>query len=233
TSFDRITEVAERHGAVVEKFIGDAVMTVFGLPTVHEDDALRALRAAVEIAEAFCELGIEGGIGVGSGGVLVGTAERVVTGTVVTAAARLEQAAQAGEILVGEAAIQLAREGVVTELVEPLVLRGNPNTVPAWRLVSVSTEPPGRDFDSALVGREQELRVLIEAWDRVRVEQRCELVTVVGEAGVGKSRLVAELLARVEATVARGRCPSYGAGITYWPVVEVLAQLRPAMAGLD
>jgi class 3 adenylate cyclase/tetratricopeptide (TPR) repeat protein len=228
---ERVRAAAERHGGLVEESAGDAVLAVFGLPAVHEDDALRALRAAVEIREAMTELGIEGRVGVDSGEALVGAPERLVTGHPLTAASRLAQAADTGEILVGEGTIALAGEAVRAEPHGRLPLKGK--QVPVWRLVSVSAEPLVRRFDSPFVGREAELAMLSEAWERMRAEGGCELVTVVGAAGVGKSRLVAELLARVEATVARGRCPSYGAGITYWPVVEVLTQLRPALAGLD
>jgi class 3 adenylate cyclase len=227
--FERMQAAAERHGGVVEKFIGDAVMAVFGVPAVHEDDALRALRAAVEMRHATAELGLEGRIGVESGEVVVGTAERLVTGRAVTTAARLEQAARAGEILVGEGTMELAGDAVTGEPLEPITLKGKPEPVPAWRLVTVSPTTPLRDFDSPFVGRAQELRTLCETWDRVRAEGRCELVTVVGAAGVGKSRLVSELLFSIDCEVGQGRCLSYGAGVTYWPVVEALTQLRGAL----
>ena len=229
----RMRATVERHGGVVEKFIGDAVMAVFGLPAVHEDDALRALRAAVEMRDAIVELEIEGRIGLESGDVFVGTPEPLATGPAVTTASRLEQAAHPGEILFGEGTMQLAREAVTAEPLKPLTLKGKRGPVPAWRLVSVSAEAPLRHFDSPFVGREHELQSLNEVWGRVCTEQRCELVTVVGAAGVGKSRLVAELAQAVDTTVAHGRCLSYGAGITYWPVVEVLTQLQPELAKLD
>ncbi len=230
--FERMKAIVEKHGGVVEKFIGDAVMAVFGLPAVHEDDALRALRAAVEMRAALGELGIEGRIGVNTGEVVTGTEERLVTGDGVNVAARLEQAAKPGEILIGKATLRLTRDVVEAEPVEPLALKGKRAPVPAWRLVSVSTEVVERRTDSPLVGRELELRALTEAWERVRTARSCELVTVVGAAGVGKSRLVAELLAGIDAAVVRGRCLAYGTGITYWPVVEVLKQLEPRMRGL-
>ena len=167
TYFEQMKAAAERHGGVVEKFIGDAVMAVFGVPAVHEDDALRALRAAVEMREAIAELGIEGRIGVESGEVVVGTDERLVTGRAVTSAARLEQVAQPGEILVGEGTIRLAGEAVTAEQIEPLELKGKREPVPAWRLLSVSADAPARRFDSPFVGRERELGLLDEAWARV------------------------------------------------------------------
>ena len=224
--------IVERHGGVVEKFIGDAVMAVFGLPAVHEDDAVRALRAAAEMQLALPELGIEGRIGVCSGEVVTGTEERLATGDAVNVAARLQQAAQPGEILLGETTLRLARDAVEAEPVEPLALKGKREPVPAWRLVAVSTTAERR-FDSPLVGRERELAALAEAWERARGGPGCELVTVVGAAGVGKSRLVAEFLAAADATVVRGRCLSYGEGITYWPVVEVLKQLEPHRSRLE
>src|SRR5262245_9128501 len=183
--FERMKAAAERHGGVVEKFIGDAVMAVFGIPAVHEDDALRALRAALEMREAIVELNMEGRVGVESGECVVGTGERLVTGRAVTTAARLEQAAQPGEILVGPGAMQLARDCVTADELEPLLLKGKPDPVPAWRLVSVSAEGPARIFDSPFVGRERELGTLTDTWERVRNQQRCELITVIGTAGVG------------------------------------------------
>ncbi len=231
--FERMKSIVERHGGVVEKFIGDAVMAVFGLPAVHEDDAVRALRAAAEMQLALPELGIEGRIGVCSGEVVTGTEERLATGDAVNVAARLQQAAQPGETLLDETTLRLARDAVEVEPVEPLSLKGKREAVPAWRLVDVSTVAAERRFDSALVGRERELEALAEAWERVREGQGCELVTVVGPAGVGKSRLVAEFLASADATVVRGRCLSYGEGITYWPVVEVLTQLEAHRSRLE
>jgi len=231
--FERMKSIVERHGGVVEKFIGDAVMAVFGLPVLHEDDAVRALRAAAEMQVALPKLGIEGRIGVCSGEVVTGTEERLATGDAVNVAARLQQAAQPGETLLGEATLRMARDAVEVEPVEALQLKGKREPVPAWRLVSVSTVAAERRFDSALVGRERELGALAEAWERVRGGPGCELVTVVGTAGVGKSRLVAEFLTGAEATVVRGRCLSYGEGITYWPVVEVLKQLEVQRSRLE
>jgi len=231
--FERTKSIVERHGGIVEKFIGDAVMAVFGLPVVHEDDALRALRAAAEVRLSFPELGIEGRIGVNTGEVVTGTEERLATGDAVNVAARLEQAAQPGEILLGDATRRLARDAIEAEPVGPLPLKGKRDPVPAWRLLAVSEAVVERRLDQPLVGRERELGTLTDAWERVRGGPSCELVTVVGAAGVGKSRLVAEFLAGVDAAVVRGRCLSYGEGITYWPVVEVLKQLEPRRAGLE
>jgi class 3 adenylate cyclase/tetratricopeptide (TPR) repeat protein len=222
--FDEMKTVIERHGGTVEKFIGDAVMAVFGVPIAHEDDALRACRAAIEMQEASPGLEIEGRIGLMTGEVVTGTEERLATGDAVNVAARLEQAALPGEVLVGEPTVRLVREAAEVEPVEPLELKGKAEPVPAYRLLRVRDAPEWR-HDVRFVGREHELALLQEALERMRAEKRCELVTVVGEAGVGKSRLVAEALAPIEAMVVRGRCLPYGEGITYWPVVEVLKQL--------
>ncbi len=222
--FERMKGVVESHGGTVEKFIGDAVMAVFGVPLAHEDDALRACRAAVEMRDALPELGIRGRIGVNTGEVVTGTSERLATGDAVNVAARFEQAAEPGEVLIGEATLALVRDAVEAEPVEPLTLKGKSQPVPAFRLVSV-LEAPERSHSSRFVGRERELAQIMEAWARAQEDARCELVTVVGDAGVGKSRLVAEALAAIEARVVRARCLPYGEGITYWPVVEVVKQL--------
>ena len=177
----------------MEKFIGDAVMAVFGVPQVHEDDALRACRAAVEMRDAFPELGVEGRIGITTGEIVTGTEERLATGDAVNVAARLEQAAQPGEILIGEETLALVRDAVQVEAVEPLELKGKSEPVAAHRLVSTHGEGPspprgadGRTGAGAAPAR--------EAWERAVSEQRCQLFTILGPAGVGKSRLAAEFL---------------------------------------
>src|SRR5262245_43508429 len=217
--------IVESHGGTVEKFIGDAVMAVFGIPQAHEDDALRACRAAIEMRDALPELRVQARIGLTTGEVVTGTEERLVTGDAVNTAARLEQAAQPGEILLGEPTRELVRGAVEAEPVEPLALKGKAEPVPAFRLVSLLAAPE-RSRASRFVGRERELSLVRERWERARVERRCELLTVVGEAGVGKSRLVAEALALIECRAVGGRCLPYGEGITYWPLVEVLKQLQ-------
>ena len=222
--FERMKAIVEAHGGTVEKFIGDAVMAVFGIPAAHEDDALRACRAAVEMRDALPELGIRGRIGVNTGEVVTGTSERLATGDAVNVAARLEQGAEPGEVLIGEPTLELVRAAVVTGPVDLLTLKGKSGAVPAYRLLSV-LDAPERSHTLGFVGREAELAEIVEAWERAKSQTRCELVTVVGDAGVGKSRLVAEALAAVEARVVRGRCLPYGEGITYWPVVEAVKQL--------
>jgi class 3 adenylate cyclase len=223
--FERMKAIVELHGGTVEKFIGDAVMAVFGVPAVHEDDALRACRAALEMQAAFPGLGISGRIGITTGEVVTGTTERLATGDAVNVAARLEQTAAPGEILVGEETVRLARASIEVEPVAPLELKGKAQPGPAFRLLGATEKTRPQRSHTPFVGRTAELAALRAAWERARDESRCELVTVVGSAGVGKSRLAAELLAGIDGRVARGRCLPYGEGITYWPVLEVLAEL--------
>jgi len=174
--------------------------------------------------EAFAGLGIEGRIGVCTGEVVTGTAERLATGDALNVAARLQGAAAPGEVLIAEATRLLAGDAVDVEAVEALALKGKSEPVAAFRLLGARTAGERRQ-DRVFVGRERELELLSDAWGQVVAGQRCELVTVVGEPGIGKSRLAAEALALIGARVVRGRCLSYGAGITYWPVVEVVKQL--------
>ncbi len=222
--FERMSGIVVSHGGSVEKFIGDAVVAVFGVPVVHEDDALRACRAAVEMRDAFAGLGVEGRIGVCTGEVVTGTKERLATGDALNVAARLQGAAAPGEVLIAETTFGLAGGTVDVEPVEPLVLKGKAEPVAAFRLLAAGRLAERR-HEALFVGREHELAVLSDAWRLAIAEQRCVLVTVVGEAGIGKSRLVAEAVDSIGARVVRGRCLPYGAGITYWPVVEVVKQL--------
>jgi class 3 adenylate cyclase len=223
--FESMERVVVRHGGTVEKFAGDAVMAVFGVPLLHEDDALRAVRAAGEMREALAglneELGrvygttLEARVGVNTGEVVTGTEERLATGDAVNVAARLEQAAQPGEVLLGEETMRLTWDAVAVEPVEPLALKGKSGPVPAFRLLSVAREGPARRLDAPLVGREPELGRLRDAFGQAVRDSACRLFTVVGAAGVGKSRLVAGFLDSLEgATVVRGRCLPYGDGIT-------------------
>jgi class 3 adenylate cyclase len=228
--FERMKDIVERHGGSVEKFIGDAVMAVFGVPAVHEDDALRACRAAVEMRDALPELGIRGRIGVNTGEVVTGTEERLATGDAVNVAARLEQAAEPGEVLIGAETAGLVRDAVELGEERQLELKGKSQAVAAYPLRAVVGETSRRS-DVPIVGRNRERRALDDSWERVRSERACHLFTVLGSAGVGKSRLVAEFLASIDdVPVVRGRCLSYGEGITYWPVVEAVIQLgrRPS-----
>jgi class 3 adenylate cyclase/tetratricopeptide (TPR) repeat protein len=241
--FEAMRGVVERHGGTVEKFIGDAVMAVFGVPVLHEDDALRAVRAAAEMREALVALNdelardygtrLELRIGVNTGEVVTGTEERLATGDAVNVAARLQQAAEPGAVLIGEETLALVRHAVRSEPGEPLSLEGKSEPVRAHRLLGLGAEEAEPRFRAPMVGRERQLSLLRGAFENVVAERSCHLFTILGAAGVGKSRLASEFLAAVDdATVVRGRCLSYGEGITYWPVVEVLKQLPPP-SGLD
>jgi class 3 adenylate cyclase/tetratricopeptide (TPR) repeat protein len=236
--FETAKAIVERHGGTVEKFIGDAVMAVFGVPTVHEDDALRAVRAADELRGGLGELNdeLESGygtrlqlrMGVNTGEVVTGTEERLATGDAVNVTARLEQAAQPGEVLLGEETYRLVRDGVEAEPTTPVEAKGKADPLAAYRLVSVQAEAPGRRHEAPMVGRERQRERLEGAFANVVSDRSCQLFTILGAAGVGKSRLAQEFLAGVDATVVRGRCLSYGEGISYWPVTEVVKQLVPA-----
>jgi class 3 adenylate cyclase len=237
--FARIRAVIEAHGGTVEKFIGDAVMAVFGIPQVHEDDALRAVRAAWDIREALAalnaELETERGMtirfrtGVNTGEVVAGepgSGSTLVTGDTVNTAARLEQAAPPGEILLGRLTHSLVRDAVDAEPVDAVDAKGKAEPVEAFRLTGVHAGAEGRarHLDAPLVGRERELDRLASAYRSAVADQACTLFTLLGSAGVGKSRLTAEFLASVagEARILRGRCLSYGEGVTYWPVGEIV-----------
>jgi class 3 adenylate cyclase/tetratricopeptide (TPR) repeat protein len=228
--FEDVRKVIERHGGTVEKFVGDAVMAVFGIPTAHEDDALRAVRAASEMRVVVAEHGLEARIGINTGEVVVGGEdETLVTGDAVNVAARLEQVAGSGEILIGARTRRLVRDAVVVETVELLELKGKSEAVEAYRLLDVINHaaPLARRLEAPLVGRERERRRLWRDYEDAVAGRSCRLFTLLGPAGIGKSRLVADFLDRVADTadVLRGRCLPYGEGITYWPLVEMLAPL--------
>jgi len=237
--FDEMQDALQRHGGTVEKFIGDAVMAVFGIPAVHEDDAVRAVRAGAEMRRRLealaAELERSGGvgiqirIGINTGEVVAGDAsggQRFVTGDAVTVAKRLEEAAGSGEILIGEATRALVQEAATLDSAGPVELKGKGAPVPAWRLLEVLPDAVGvrRRLDAPLVGRAVELARLHAAYEETVAEQACRLVTVLGVAGIGKSRLAAELFAGLgdRATVLVGRCLPYGEGITFWPLVELI-----------
>src|SRR5919198_3095956 len=239
--FGVMADVLAHHGGKIEKYIGDAIMAVFGLPKVREDDALRAVRAALGMQEALHRINLDfertygitlaARMGVNTGEV-VATADpnadqRLADGDAVNVAARLEQASPAMEVLIGDLTYQLVREHVVVEPVEPLTLKGKSEPVPAYRLIAVHAETePVTASKSPLVGRDDEMAILRESFAEARADGRPRLVTVVGDPGVGKSRLIADFVGSIsgEATVLRGRCLPYGNGITFWPIVEVVRQ---------
>ena len=245
--YEEARSVLERHGGQVEKFIGDAVMAVFGVPVLHEDDAVRAVRAAVELREELDRLNdelervygvrIAVRMGVNSGEVMAGdpgSGHSFVAGDAVNVAKRLEEVATPGEILVGEPTYRLARDAVRVEAVQPLELKGKRERTRAYRLLEVEPGVPGhvRRLDSPMVGRSQELNLLQEAFGRCVRERACHLFTVLGSAGVGKSRLLAEALASIDgATVLTGACLPYGEGITFWPVLQIVRQATGIVEG--
>jgi class 3 adenylate cyclase/tetratricopeptide (TPR) repeat protein len=238
--FARMKQVLERHGGAVEKYIGDAIMAVFGLPRAHEDDALRAVRAADEMRRALAEVNEElqarwgvrlaNRTGVNTGEVVAGDVtrgQRLVTGDTVNVAARLEQAAPECEVLIGEPTYRLVKDAVEVEVVEPLELKGKAERVPAYRLLSVGgIESFARRLDTPMVGRDRELATIREGFQRAAQEGRAHLATVLGHAGAGKSRLIYEFLSEAvgRAVALRGRCLPYGEGITFWPLGEVVRQ---------
>ncbi|HET9120422.1 MAG TPA: adenylate/guanylate cyclase domain-containing protein, partial [Solirubrobacterales bacterium] len=238
--FSAMRQVLERHGGTVEKYIGDAIMAVFGLPRLHEDDALRAVRAASDMRTALQELNLrleatwgvslETRTGVNTGEVVAGDpamGQRLATGDTVNVAARLEQVAPHGEVLLGETTFRLVKDAVTAEQVEPLELKGKAKRVAAYRLIGVGrSEAITRRMDRPVVGRDEELGRLLDAFDRALGGSHCEIVTVLGQAGIGKSRLIEEFVRQVDdrALVLKGRCLSYGEGITFWPIAEALRQ---------
>jgi class 3 adenylate cyclase len=235
--FHSMRDAIERHGGTVEKFIGDAVMAAFGVPVSHEDDALRAVRAAAEMQHRVVDLNeelrrrvgttIALRIGVHTGEVVAGDAaldrETFVTGDAVNTAARLEQAASPGEVLIGQPTLRLVRDAVEVEAIEPLSAKGKAEPLPAYRLIRVHALSPGRArrFGGVLVGRRSELTLLGDVLEDV-ANGACRLTSVVGEAGVGKSRLVQEIVREADALVLEGRCLAYGDGITYWALAEIV-----------
>jgi class 3 adenylate cyclase/tetratricopeptide (TPR) repeat protein len=243
--FEAMSAVLVRHGGTIEKYIGDAIMAVFGLPRLHEDDALRAVRAAVEMRETLEVINerlqkdygvrLENRTGVYTGEVVSGditTGQRLVTGDTVNVAARLEQSAPSCEVLIGQPTYELVRDAVKVEPVEPLELKGKAERVPAYQLLHAGAgEGRVRRVDLPLVGRAEQLLELSEVLDLVRETSRPQLVTVVAPAGTGKSRLLHGFLdgRGRELTSLSGRCLPYGEGITYWPIAEAVRGLAQVM----
>jgi class 3 adenylate cyclase/tetratricopeptide (TPR) repeat protein len=237
--FEEMQRILEHHGGTVEKFIGDAIMAVFGIPHLHEDDALRAVRATAEMRERLAELNeqlaidygmrLQARMGVASGEVVAGDPGRgdwFVTGDAVNVAERLERSAAPDEIVVAQETCRLVRDAVEVEPLEPLTVKGKAEPLSACRLLKVTPGAPAheRRSDSPMVGRMGEFELLRQAFGRAVSERACHFFTVLGAAGVGKSRLLSEFLDEVEpkATILTGRCLPYGEGITFWPLLEAV-----------
>ncbi|HEU5212071.1 MAG TPA: AAA family ATPase [Gaiellaceae bacterium] len=233
--FEAVQAVVERHGGTVEKFIGDAVMAVFGVPAVREDDPLRAVRAAAEIGAALSELNddlAEHGVeiltrtGLNTGEVVVGGAQSLATGDAVNVAARLEQAASPGEVLLGATTYAAVADLVHAEPVAPIDAKGKSAPLVAYRLVGLRPDVPAftRPIATPFVGRREELGRLRAAFDETVATGTAQLATIVGTPGIGKSRLARELLGSLadEARVLIGRCTAYGEGVPYLPLADVV-----------
>ena len=228
-TFDAVSEVIRSHGGTVEKFIGDAVMAVFGVPTAHDDDAERAVRAAFAVRERMTEFEVR--IGINSGEVVADTSREsqfLVTGGAVNAAARLQQAAAPGEIVVGALTRQLTAAGVRYGAARSIQAKGI-GTLEAYLAQAVMTAVPQQHrglpgLRAPLIGREKELRLLHDAIDRTAQDAGPSLITIYGPPGAGKSRLLNELVARIDMPVRTGRCLPYGEGISYYPLQLILRQ---------
>ncbi|TME09605.1 MAG: hypothetical protein E6I65_10425 [Chloroflexi bacterium] len=238
--FDIARAAVGRHGGVIEKFIGDAVMAVWGAPVAREDDAERAVRAALELVEAVSPLGVNARAGVLTGEAVVkvgAEGEGMVVGDVVNTASRLQGAAEPGTVVVGEGTFRAASRAISFEPLGELSLKGKAGPVAAWRATRVVAERGGRNRSEALeapfVGRSDELRMLKELFHATERESRVRLVSIVGPAGIGKTRLARELGRYLDGLVDTvywhvGRSPAYGQGITFWALGEMVR----ARAGL-
>jgi class 3 adenylate cyclase/tetratricopeptide (TPR) repeat protein len=234
--FDLASEVIRRYGGVVEKFIGDAVMALWGAPTAHEDDPERAVRAAMDLLGAVSVLGpgitARAGVLTGEAAVTLGaTNQGMVAGDLVNTASRLQAAAPEGVVLVGEATMRAASGGIVFEAAGEQLLKGKAAPVPAWRALRVVAEVGGRNrsdvLEAPFVGRDEEMRLIKDLFHASERERRVRLISVIGPAGIGKSRLAWELEKYIDGLADevlwhRGRSPSYGQGITFWAVGEMV-----------
>jgi class 3 adenylate cyclase/tetratricopeptide (TPR) repeat protein len=222
--FDRVSGSIERFGGTVEKFAGDAVMAAFGVPQAHEDDSERAVRAALEILSTVDDLGLQARIGIEAGEVVTGAGDSTfATGEAVNLAARLQQVAEPGQILLGPAAHRLTLGRVEVDDIGPVDVRGRQEPIWVWRAIGADGRAPARVPVTPLVGRDHELELLENTFARATRDRRAHLVTIYGEPGVGKSRLSNEFLGSLEGTtILHGRCLPYGESITYWPLAEMV-----------
>ena len=239
----RLGEEIERFGGTIDKFIGDNVMGVFGAPVAHEDDPDRAVRAGIAMQDAMTEANQDSEeregvsfslrVGINSGEVMAGAVgdRYTVMGDAVNVAARLQAAGRPNSVTVGESTYRSTRETIHYERLEPLTLKGKEEPVPAWEATAVLAGPKtaAARSQTPLIGREEEAGLLTSLAERVEREARPHLVTVIGQAGVGKSRLLRELMTTLDdsahpPTIRRGQCPPYGAGIAYWALAQVLRE---------
>jgi predicted ATPase/class 3 adenylate cyclase len=239
----KLGEDVTRFGGTVDKYIGDNVMAVFGAPQAHEDDPERAVRAGLAMQETMDRLNEKYAsrsqvdfmlrVGINSGEVLAGRMGDgyTVIGDTVNVAARLQAAARPGTVTVGESTFRATRDSIAYRELEPLDLKGKAELVPAWEATGTLAERPARRSaerpGAPLVGRSEESALLLSLAQRVRREERPHLVTVIGQAGVGKSRLLREFAARAAELepapkILTGECPPYGSGISYWALGEVI-----------
>jgi class 3 adenylate cyclase/tetratricopeptide (TPR) repeat protein len=244
--FELASDVVTRYGGTVEKFIGDAVMAVWGTPVAHEDDAERAVRAALELASGVTQLGagIQARIGVmtGEAAVTLGASNQgMVAGDLVNTAARLQSAAAGGSVLVGEGTMRAASSAIAFEPVGEQDLKGKASPVPAWRALRIVAQRRGQGRsdipEPPFTGREEEFRVLKDLITATGRDPRARLVSIVGPAGIGKSRLAWELEKYIDGVVEviywhRGRSPSYGEGVSFWALGEMVRR-RAGLAESD
>jgi class 3 adenylate cyclase/tetratricopeptide (TPR) repeat protein len=222
--FDRVSRCVTTHGGIVEKFAGDAVLAAFGIPQAHEDDAERAVRAGLSMLESVHELGLEARVGVEAGEVVVDEVDSTfATGEAVTIAARLQQVSPPGQVLIGPHAYRLTQGRVDADDVGPVDLKGFGERVWAWRAIGVHEQVTSATVRAPLVGRDAELELLQNTYERAVKKRRAHLFTIYGDPGVGKSRLAREFVEGLEgATVLVGRSLPYGEGVTYWPLAEMV-----------
>ncbi len=248
--FEVARRIVEGHGGTIEKFIGDAVMAVWGAPTAHEDDAERAVRSALaivagvgSIADGDVPLHARAAVLTGEAAVTVGAeGQGMVAGDMVNTASRLQSVAQPGTVLVGEATYRATSNAISYEPAGERVLKGKTAPVPAWRAVAVVARRGGSGRASTLeppfVGREDELQQLKDLFDATGRERKPRLVTVIGQAGIGKSRLAWEFEKYLDGVVEtaywhEGRTPAYGEGISYWALAEMVRLRAQITEGED